>query len=389
MPPTIISDVLGTGNIQSAQRIVDMDDIIHELDPNATALTALLMKLSKKPAINPKFDQLTDEFRPLDDALDDVGGAAAGDLVWPVDNSSYFRPGDIVHVPKTKENVLVVSIATTDLTVVRAFGETTAAALIDDEPLKIIGNAFEEGAGKPAIRTTKKGTDFNYTEIFREPFGTTRTEENSATYGNEGLANLRKKHAIEHMLQIERAFWFGERKEDTGGSHPKRTTRGVLRNLLAAGSGATTVDAAGTFSETEMETFMRNLFRYGSDTKFLFASRLAMSVISQFAQGKLQMFPEDQVYGIAITSYLSPHGMAKLITNNLFDGTGPDEEYGGWMVGLDLADLTYRFLTNSDTKLYVNRQANDIDGVIDEYLTECGLQLNHPRFHGYVKGITG
>lgn len=389
MPPTIISDVLGTGNIQAAQRIVDMDDIIHDLDPNATALTALLMKLSKKVTINPKFDQLTDEFRPLEDAVNNVGGYAAGATSIVVDNGSYFRVGDLVHVPDTKEIWLVTAVATNTLTVTRAFGETAAVLVEDNEPLWIIGNAFEEGAGKPTIKTTKVGTDFNYTEIFREPFGTTRTEENSATYGDEGLARLRKKHAIEHMLQIERSFWFGERKEDLTGTHPKRASRGVMRNLLAAGSGATTVDAAGTFTTTEMETFMRGLFRFGSSTKFIFASRLAMSVISEFARNQLQMFPEDQVYGISIMSWLSPHGMAKLITNNLFTGTGTDQVWGGWMVGLDLADLKYRFLTNSDTKLYIGRQANDIDGTIDEYLTECGLQLNHPRFHGYVKGITG
>jgi len=389
MPPTIIADVLGTGNIQSAQRIVDMDDMVHQLDPNATALTALLMKLAKKPTINPKYDQLTDEFRPLNDTIN--GAQTDSDTAIEVDNGSYWRAGDLAYLPETKELLFVVSVAANTLTVAtRPWGEAAKVAISDADEIWIVGNAFEEGAGKPAIRTTKKGTDFNYTEIFREPFGSTGTQENSSTYGNEGIAGLRKKHGIEHMLQIERAFWFGQRKEDTSGTHPKRATRGVMQALLAAGSGAATKDAGGAFTDTEMEDFLRDLFRYGSDTKFLFASRLAMSVISNsFAQGKLQMFPEDQVYGISITSYLSPHGMAKLITNNLFTGTGTDKEFGGWIVALDLMDLNYRFLQNRDTKLYVNRQANDVDGTIDEYLTECGLQLNHPRFHGYVKGITG
>jgi len=389
MPPTILSDVLGTGNIEQAQRVVDMDDTIHDLDPNATKLTTLLMKLTKKEAKNPKFDQLTDEFRPLNDLVD--GAQTDSDTAIEVDNGSYFRAGDICHLPVTKEIMFVVSVAADVLTVAtRPWGETAKTAITDNDPIWIIGNAFEEGAGKPAIRTTKVATDFNYTEIFREPFGVTRTEEESETYGNEDLARLRWKHGREHMLQIERMMWFGERNEDTSGAHPKRSSRGVMRNLLAAGSGATVVDAGGTMLESEFETFLRNLFRFGSETKFLFCSRLAMSVISTFANAKLQTFTADQQYGINITSYVSPHGMAKLLTNNLFEGAyGTDKEWGGWIVGLDLSDLKYRHLRNSDTKLYINRQAPDVDGQIDEYLTECGLQLNHPRYHGFTKGITG
>ncbi len=285
--------------------------------------------------------------------------------------------------------MLVTAIAGDVLTVTRGYGETVAAAGGNGVNVRIIGNALMEGDNMPQIRTTKVVNQNNYTEIFREPVGATETELNSATYGNMDLNRLRNKHAIEHMMAIERAFWWGERKEDLTGAKPRRTTRGVMRWLLAAGSGAQSQDGgAGVITEANLELWFQNLFRYGNSTKFIFCSRLALTEISAFARAKLFMFPEDQVYGIQIMTYQSPHGTGKLVVNNLFTGAETDKRWSGWMVGLDLADLAYTYMRNRDTKLYLNRQAPDVDGEIDEYITECGLKLIHARHHGYYKNFT-
>lgn len=393
--PTVLTDVLATdggdgGAILAAQRVVNMDDMIHDLDPQATALTALLMKLRKESTFNPKLDWLEDEYAPKQDAINNGAGYASGATSLVVDNGAYFRPFDLVHVPRTLEIILVLTTSGNTLnSVTRGFGETAAAALVDNDPLWIIGNALKEGDTMPAIRTTKVSNQFNYTQIFREPVGATRTENDSRTYGGMNLGRLRRKHAVEHMMAIENAFWFGERQENLT-AKPRRSTRGVMRWLLQAGSGAAAKDlAAATLDETSLDAFMQDAFRYGNQTKFFFCSRLGMTRISGIAKAsnKLRMFPQDQVYGIAIYTYLSPHGTAKLIVNNLFTGAETDKRWSGWIVCLDLADLAYVYFNNADTKLYIGRQANDVDGQIDEYLTECGLKLVHPRHHGYIKNF--
>jgi hypothetical protein len=146
---------------------------------------------------------------------------------------------------------------------------------------------------------------------------------------------------------------------------------------------------AAALDETMLDNWCEKLFRYGSANKVVFCSRLGLQKISGIAKAsnKLQMFPEDQVYGIAIYSYLSPFGTLKLVLNNLFTGATTDKRWSGWLVGIDLNDVAYVNFVNADTKLLLNRQANDVDGQIDEYLTECGLKFVHSRHHGYLKNF--
>lgn len=331
---------------------------------------------------------MEDEYAPKDTTSTGALGTGSPVAV-AAGTGTYFRPFDLIHVPETLEIILVLSIATDSLTVTRGYGETVATTTAGATSLRIVGNALMEGDNMPQIRTTKVIIQNNYTEIFREPIGATDTEIQSGTYGNMDLGRLRRKHGVEHMMAIERAFWFGEKKEDLTGSKPRRTTRGVMRWLLVSGSGAQAVDnGGGALTEANMESWLEKLFRYGNTVKFGFTSRLGLTNISAFAKSKLNMFPEDQVYGIQIQTYQSPHGTLKLIVNNLFEGVSvTDKRWSGWIVGLDLEDVAYRYMRNRDTKLKLNRQANDVDGQIDEYITECGVFFTHARHHGYIKNF--
>lgn len=392
MPPTVLPTSLDTLNIEQAQRVVAMDETIHELDPQATSLTALLMKLRKESTFSPKFEWLQDEYAPKEDAINNGAGYDDTVVAWTVDNGSYFRPYDILLILRTGEVALIISIATNVLTVAtRPWGQTAAAALVDDDPVWIIGNALREGDNAPDMRTTKIVPKFNFTQIFREPVQVTRTENDSKLYGGKDLARLRRKHGVEHMMQLERALWFGERQEDNSGATPRRSTDGVIP-ILTYGTSDTYIqdEAASALTEAELDTFMENAFRYGSSTKFAFCSRAGLSRINTLAKtgGNIQMFPEDQIYGIAIFTYINPHGTLKLIVNNLFTGAETDGRFGKWIVVLDIPDISYVFFNNADTKLLLNRQANDVDGEMDEYLTEAGLKLIHDRHHAILKDFT-
>ena len=41
---------------------------------------------------------------------------------------------------------------------------------------------------------------------------------------------------------------------------------------------------------------------------------------------------------------------------------------------------------NRDTKLNVDIQENDIDGVMDEYITECSIEVKNPDAHFMFSG---
>ena len=120
-------------------------------------------------------------------------------------SSAYiFTVGDVVRNYITGENFLVVTIgSTTTITVTsggRSFGSTSAATMLPQDSLYIVGNASEENASARNINTTRSVEESNYTQIFKTTIGVSDTEKESALYGEADLPYQRKKKALEHAL---------------------------------------------------------------------------------------------------------------------------------------------------------------------------------------------
>lgn len=376
----VITGVRGTGNITQAKRIIDMGSKIAVLEPDSAPLTQLSKMLDKQVAINPTYNWLEEDSLTKADAINYTTGYTAADTSVVVDTGSLFRVGDVLKAVATGEQILVTAVSTNTLTISRAWGSTAAGLLADNAVLLIVGNANEEGATKRVFKTTNETLKTNYLQIFRTPFGVTRTNMNSEMYGGKDIAHTRMMQMIEHQKEIERAFWFGEPKEDTSGTHPKRATGGADYFISTNAT-----DMGGAMTEIEFEAFTRQLFRYGSSVKYLFGSPLVISSLSFWGRGKLYMVPRDKTYGIAVTQYICPHGTLNIINNKIF---GETTVYSGYGFGIDLESIKYRYLANSDTKLKTNIQANDADGEEDEYISEVGFQLEHEKKCAQMTNVT-
>ena len=368
-----------TRTILQNKLVVDMSKNIALLEPDAAPLTVLLKNINSQKATNPKFEWLESELAARWDTVNNSGGYLSTDTSIVVSNGTYFSPNDVVKVPRTGEVILVTAVATNTLTVTRGYGETTAAALVNADPVVIIGNANMEGAGKRAHKPYIEASVYNYTQIFRTTVSVTGTLNATQLYGGNQRNWERKKKGIEHLVDIERAFLFGERKEDTGGSNPKRTTRGLLKFLTA-----NNYDAGGTLTEWEFESFCQQAFRYGSKKKLLLASPLLISVLNTFARNNIRTASGDKTYGLSLANYQSAHGQLLIARHNLLEGA----IYGGYGVIIDPENVTYRYLDGRDTKLKTDIQATDADSFEDEYITEAGLQVQLPKTHAILTNVT-
>jgi hypothetical protein len=377
MPTTTIRS---TNNVVAGRNVVDIAKKIDVLEPDSAPLTLLTKKIDKRVAVNPEFKWMEEESLTKTDQVNDGTGMNGSDTTMTVDNGSRFRAGDVVKVPRTGENVLVTAVATNNLTVVRGWGSTAGAAINDNEPIIIIGNANQEHATKRAIIIGDQTIRTNYTQIFRTPFGISRTAANTEMYGGKDLAHIRMMQLIEHQKEIERAFWFGEPKEDLTGTHPRRATGGVDYWISTNAT-----DAGGALTQIEFNTFLRTGFRYGSKKKWLFAAPIVVEAISYWAAQKLQVSVNEKTFGISVMEYLTPFGTVSIVNMNLFTEV---TLYAGYAYLIDVEGLSYRYLENSDTKLKTNIQANDADGQEDEYITECGLQFNNEKKSALLYNVT-
>jgi hypothetical protein len=264
----------------------------------------------------------------------------------------------------------------------RAYGTTAAAAGADGDGLYIIGNVSEENAGARNVNTTRSTSQSNYTQIFKTTIAVSGTESEAELYGGKDLPYLRAKKGTEHALDIERAFWFGEKKSTTGtNGHPERATGGILE-FINSGN-AYVQDQGGPLTAPDFNLFLKEGFTYGNSDKFLFAGGTVLNAISEFSRGQLLTSVGDTSYGVRISKYMTPFGNISIVQNTLFVG-----DYAGYAFLLDLECFKYRYMNNRDTKLMTNVQAPDVDGEIDQYLSEVGLQRMQAPRNALLKGVT-
>lgn len=389
----------GTQAIVQAGRKPDRAVNVAQLEPNSAPLLRLTKgnKMSKRVAINPEFDWWEDEPFPYWDAVDNGGGYSDSDTAITVDNGDYFAANYLVLVPRTGEIMLVTSVSGDVLTVTRdAVGASNNAALLDDDDLRVIGTAYAEGSASGTMKSTKKVKVNNYTQIFKDPFGATGTEEASEMYWGNDRKQERMEWGIDHAIRIESAFLFGAKSEDNSGGTSRRTTGGVISFI------STNVTAVnGYLSLDLLDSIVRTGTRYTSKTsarggklKWAFCSRVACGAINTFGRDVLRTVPKDQMFGIATQEYKNAHGRIMLIEHNLLENNPltaglQTNVYGGYMVIVDPESPKYRFMRGRDTKLQRNIQNNDVDGWKDQYMTEAGLEFRHERWNSLATGILG
>ena len=290
---SMVTGSTGSQNILSNLRVVDMADKIYLLQPEAAPLYVLVSKLNKRVAINTTFQWPEDDLNPSWSTLTTSATSAQTNFITVTNEGSYFNVYDLIKFPSTGEICLVQTVAACGVTAVRGFAGTTAASAAANATVVILGSAFAEGSAYSDLTTLSRVATnaYNYLQLFRKSVQVTNTMLNSELYGGNYRAYERKVKGIELMRDLERVFLFGGKLEDTSLS----VTGGVRRTTGGAQAFiATNVTAiGGILAEADFEAFIRTVTRFGGDEIYLFASPLIISVISQWAQGKLQMFPKD------------------------------------------------------------------------------------------------
>lgn len=356
------------------RRELNVSKVIKDLFPDETPFLAITNEVAKEIITSQEiiwYDQKPGDW--WTQVPSEVTAATTGAVVEiAVNDSSIFRPRDLVKVTATGEVLLVNSIDETQdankITVTRGYAGTTAKTISQGSWLMRIGNAMEQFSRAPEEKIVQPVRQFNYTQIFRTPFSESETSsrEGVKTQENERkrLARLKLK---EHVWDIERALIFGERFLDTAG---QRSTMGGFLYFLRD----RVVDAQDQFSEEFFDEFLEEAFAYGAKKKLFVCSRRLVTLISSFAKDRIETMPEQETYGIRLKKYIHPHGDLILAPSYVFE---KDYDYTGVVVDVD----NVKYKVSRDTTLVKNIQLPDEDGWRDEYKTEATLEVRLPQTH--------
>lgn len=374
----------------SDQRPKNWREMMLMLFPNGEMpLTALLSKLGSQGTDDAEFNWWEKGLPSQRTTINNGAGYTSGNTTFTVVDSTPFKAGHVVLVERTNELMIIASDPTTatSIVVVRGKGEVAAAALLDTDALLIVGSAYEEGADVPNIVTYAPTKVFNYCQIFRTVLGQTRTaKKTKLRWDKTGPYREAKREALQlHGIEIEKAFLFGQRLEETGPNGlPRRLTRGaryfITTNALTDG------DTDGIWGEADFTRVMEEVFRYGSSEKLAFCGSTAISVFTSWAKNSLRtvinMEPTSSTYGMKISHILTPFGDLYLKNHPLMSD---HPVYRKDAVVLDLPFLKYRYV--DDTTFKTNVQSPGVDASKDEFLTEAGLEMWHEKAHSKLTNM--
>lgn len=318
-----------------------------------------------------------------------AGGQVAADTTFTITgDGTRLKPGDMLRHGVTGEHVRVISVVSnTSITVERARGnggtpEGTAAAMAAGSIMLYVGSAYREGAPRSVGTSTAPVKNFNYTQIFRDPVEITRTAQQTTTYRTgDPFANDKQRTAHKHALGIERAFWFGARYETMESGQPIRWTGGILSFIPAANS----YDVGGAMTMDELEDQIVRIFEFGSTEKLAFSSIHAISLFNRLVRlnTSYEWGSNEKEYGRSVKRLFGPAGTLVLMEHPMFSAT---DYLRNDVFIIDTDNIRYRHL--QDTTYLRNRQANDVDGKADEFLTEAGLEVHHGRTHYRLRNFT-
>lgn len=188
-----------------------------------------------------------------------IASAAANNTATSitVDKGAVVEPSSVIMNTKTNEYMFVSAVSGNTLTVVRGFAESTAAAVTQNDELLYLGTAKKEGSLAPNPKYRRGVPRMNYSQIFRNGWGTTRTAEYiKFITGNKATEN--KEDAVSmHAQDIEMALLLGRKSlNQVDGSEVLSTMDGlmsIVKNNTALAAAAT-LDSIQEWMYSNFET---------------------------------------------------------------------------------------------------------------------------------------
>lgn len=417
----------GTGDWVTDQRPKSWREQILYMEPNGMApLTAMTAKLGSEKVTDPEFywweyyigsvsGAVTGVFTLPDLSVAYVAGAVAGQILYlrvaaalasqiHVGHQVLMRDQSDYAVDVTGKVVSVVINGAASVVGVRLL-ENDDNSLTHDlsncDHLLVMGSVNPEGGEMPDAVLWDPEKIYNKCQILRTSLSLTRTARLTKTRTGDEYQKQKKECLLQHSIEMELAFLWSQISERIGDNgKPERTMRGLIPfirtyapqnvsdyTLDPASAGLTWLQGGELWLDTMLETF----FRWGGTEKFAFCGSGALLGIQRLVKnsGQFQFSAATKAYGIKVTEWVTPFGVINMKTHPLFSY---DATTRNMIVPFEPKNLKYRFITDttfySDSeKSHPGRGGGRLDATDEEYLTECSLEMHHPRTAAILSGV--
>jgi len=372
-----VSHIGGTLQVESGnqdRRVGTWRTAIMELDPQRKLFMQLMLSLKSKSTSDPEFKLFEREHRSqwtqLNEALD------SSETAIDVDDGTMFRADDVILVPSTDEKMLVASVSGNTLTVTRGVLGTTAATASDNAWVLKLFTRKEENSRANSPITTDYNTISNFTQIFEEVYGISRTNKQTKKRGPSDLAE-EQRHALDsYKRQMEHAFLWGSKRLEVSGGDTYRYTGGfdefVTSNRL---------DAEGGLGWGDFGWITNQTTRYGGTKKIWLVGRDARQQLDGLGLDYLRIKSDENILGMAVDGIRTSFGEFMMVTHH-----GLDKGHADRILIVDPLHIAMATLMKMQHNK--NIQENDRDGEKHQFLGEAGLWLDTEEAHAVITGVS-
>lgn len=311
------------------------------------------------------------------------------------------------HVPKFRCFVADAATDGTTMSVV-ALDNVTSSAFANDDYAMVIGSAFGEGTGSPEAWSDDISVVYNSTQIFKTPLEITGTLLEASLRGeSKELARIRAMKSQEHKIQKERAFLFGSNPKGISGGfadlealtdsagNTVRTTMGIVSALKQYGNSTAASYEQNVFASSALADYgsfvdaMEKIFQYvpTAGSKRCFVGAGALGYFSKL--GGSSGFASDSGWNVGLDDMKrdslgfnyrtldTPHGQLQLIPTPAL--RGPYNKHMLMVSDENLFHAQYRA-----PQFQASIQANDYDGVKDQYMSDEGIGISQLESHALM-----
>lgn len=388
-----MSVIYNTYNTKTQEKLVKRSVALRDKVFQNAKLSPLFMMLQAKgrtvAETNQKFEWLETKLnKPVFKIQPANNSATDLTVVVDEDNIAFLTEGSIIKNIKTHEQMRVTKINGKTITVQRAYGVTSAQNIEADKEDSVasfinISVAYPEGSLAPKGTVLLKNDNFNYCQTFRRTLKITRNKLRQGEYGDDGnTAESRRK--IErnkilrlHQNDIEQSLMFGEPKKDISGADPLYVTGGLFHYIKTNVMSITNPDKFKVGTINEILGAMADKGSAGDKvmlTGSSFNAKLNDNAIKTFAGGSGNLLKE---YGISLDKIDTEYGELNIMYDPVLSSVYPNSA-----VIIDLEELMLHFI--EETKMETNIQSDGYDGVVDTFLTDCGLEVSNEECHGIL-----
>jgi hypothetical protein len=303
-----------------------------------------------------------------------AGAKLVGDTTVTVADAEPFRAG---HVVKIGEELLkVTAVNDADLTVVRGYAGTTAAAIEDGAKVEVQFVEGQEGADARQARYKARKRVSNLTQIFDETVSISGTAAAVANYGIDDLYDHEKaKKLLELALQLEKAAINGTKYESGDGLVRQM---GGFRNFIKTN----VINVGAALSDEKINDAMQAIYEKGGFAnggmyKIMVGAKQKRA-ISNFSKSDIRLTQAENSRGQVVDHFVSDFGQAEIILNN---NLAADE-----LIVFDQNRVAVKPLQGREfSHEYLGKKGDYFEGqIVGEYT----LQFAQEKAHARLKGLS-